>query len=525
MTAQDTQWGDEIATEIVNGIPYRMYTERPRRVESILALADRWGARPHLVQGAKVVGFSDLRPAVMNKAAQLASAGVKTGDRVFVLGWNSPEWVVNFWACLWAGAVPVLANSWWSASELANGLDLLTPALVLADSQAAAKVPSGYHCGPWAIDTAAPAAASGAFEASSQDEEATALIIFTSGTSGQPKAVVLSHRAVLARLHMTLQVTRKLPHQVDMSAHDVALITGPLFHVGQMQTLLRAVVVGDTLVLTGGRYDPAEVLALVERHRINRWTAVPTMVSRLLDHPDITRRDVSSLKSISIGGAPVHADLMQRMRGSLPSVSPRIPTGYGLTENGGQATGSAGSEKVELLGSTGKPMPLVEIRFQPQPGLPDGEILLRAPTQMSGYFGIKDSPIDHEGWLRTGDLGRLDDKGNLWITGRCKDMIIRGGENISPAAVESALVAIDGVREAVVFGVPHPDLGEEVMTVVVADAPVTADELKTRLKGRIASFAIPSRWWIQTEPLPTNPAGKVDKPAIRAQMLAQSVSA
>ena len=115
--------------------------------------------------------------------------------------------------------------------------------------------------------------------------------------------------------------------------------------------------VGDTLVVTGGRYDPAEVLALIEQHRINRWTAVPTMVSRLLDHPDISHRDLSSLKSISIGGAPVHAELMQRMRSSLPSVSPRIPTGYGLTENGGQATGSAGSEKVELLGSTGKPMP------------------------------------------------------------------------------------------------------------------------------------------------------------------------
>jgi acyl-CoA synthetase (AMP-forming)/AMP-acid ligase II len=213
---------------------------------------------------------------------------------------------------------------------------------------------------------------------------------------------------------------------------------------------------------------------------------------------------------------------MERMRTSLPSVNPRIPTGYGLTENGGQATGSAGSDKVELLGSTGKPMPLVEIRFLSHPGLPDGEILLRAPTQMSGYFGIDDSPIDAQGWLRTGDLGRLDDLGNLWITGRSKDMIIRGGENISPAAIEAALVAIPGVREAVVFGVPHADLGEEVMTVVVANASLTVDELKAQLKGRVASFAIPSRWRIQTEPLPTNPAGKVDKPAIRAHILSQS---
>jgi acyl-CoA synthetase (AMP-forming)/AMP-acid ligase II len=522
MSLKATRWGDQIATVVVNGIPYRMYTERPRRVESLLALADRWGERAHLVQDDRVVAFQDLRPAVANKVAQLAGLGVKHGDRVFVLGWNGPEWVVNFWACLSAGAVPVLANTWWSAVELANGLELLKPTLTLADSHAASRMPSGWRCGPWAIDTACSAQDDEALDPpGSQDEEETAVIIFTSGTSGQPKAVVLSHRAVLARLHMTLQVTRKLPHQVDTSAHDVALITGPLFHVGQMQTLLRALVVGDTLVLTGGRYDPAEVLALIERHKINRWTAVPTMVSRLLDHPDVSRRDVSSLKSISIGGAPVHAELMQRMRSSLPSVNPRIPTGYGLTENGGQATGSAGSDKVELLGSTGKPMPLVEIGFLAHPGLPDGEILLRAPTQMTGYFGIDESPIDQDGWLRTGDLGRLDERGNLWITGRSKDMIIRGGENIAPAAVERALVAIAGVSEAVVFGVPHTDLGEEVMAVVVADGDLTPDQLKAGLKGEIASFAIPSRWRIQADPLPTNPAGKVDKPSIRARTLDQ----
>jgi acyl-CoA synthetase (AMP-forming)/AMP-acid ligase II len=519
-TAITARWGDQIAVELVNGVPYRMYTERPRRVEELLAFAARWGTRPHIIQGERVVTFEDLHQAVAAKARVLADLGVRPGERVFLLGWNGPEWIVNFWACLSAGAVPVLANTWWSAKEVANGLALMQPVLTLADEPAAAKVPKESRVGPWAIDTS-PRQDSDAAVDGSRSEEDTAVIIFTSGTSGQPKAVVLSHRAVLARLHMTLQVTRKLPHQVDESARDIALITGPLFHVGQMQTLLRAVIVGDTLVVTSGRYDPAEVLDLIERHNINRWTAVPTMVSRLLDHPDVSRRDLSSLKSISIGGAPVHAELMQRMRKGLPSVSPRVPTGYGLTENGGQATGSAGSEKVELLGSTGKPMPLVEVKFLAHPGLPDGEILLRSPTQMTGYYGIEESPIDEEGWLHTGDLGRLDEKGNLWITGRCKDMIIRGGENIAPAAVERALMTIPGVNEAVVFGVPHADLGEEVMAVVVIEGDLTAQQLKEQLKGNVASFAIPSRWRIQKEPLPTNPAGKVDKPVLAAQARAE----
>jgi acyl-CoA synthetase (AMP-forming)/AMP-acid ligase II len=389
---------------------------------------------------------------------------------------------------------------------------------VLADARAAEKLPSGCATAPWAIDTLAAAPP---LSTAATDEEETALIIFTSGTSGRPKAVVLSHRAVLARLHMTLHVTRRLPHQVDISAHDITLITGPLFHVGMMQTLLRAVIVGDTLVFPHGRFEPGEVLELIERHRIKRWNAVPTMVTRLLNHPDLSRRNLSSLKSISIGGAPVSAELMQRIRTSLPSVSPRIPTGYGLTENGGQATASPGSEKIELLGSTGRPLPCVEVGFRPHPGLPDAEILLRSPTQMTGYLGLDESPIDSDGWLHTGDLGRLDEHGNLWITGRCKDMIIRGGENIAPVAVEEALASIPGVAEAAVFGVPHAELGEEVMAVVVVESALSPEEIKERLRGRLASFAVPSRWRVQREPLAVNDAGKVDKPRLSAQARAE----
>lgn len=519
MSAQRLQWGSEIAVEAVNGVPYRMYSERPQRVEDILPLADRWGDRPHIVQHDRTLTFAQLHSASSAKACELAALGVQPGDRIVLLGWNGPEWVVNFWACLLVGAVPVLANTWWSPAELESGLALIDPALTLADSHAAAKMPKDSRCGPWAIDTAASQAfvPTGAHQRSEEDP---ALIIFTSGTSGQPKAVILSHRAVLARLHMTLHVTRKLPHQLDGSNHDVTLITGPLFHVGQMQTLLRTAIVGDTLVMTGGRYDPAEVLELIEQHRINRWPAVPTMVSRLLDHPDVSRRDLTSLKSISIGGAPVHVELMQRMRTSLPSVSPRVPTGYGLTENGGQATAAAGSDKPELLGSTGRPLPCVEVKFLAHDGLPDGEILLRSPTQMQGYFGLEESPIDKDGWLHTGDLGRLDDHGCLWITGRCKDMIIRGGENIAPVAVERALLTVPGVVEAAVFGVPHADLGEEVMAVVVADRDLTPEDLKSAIKTSISSFAVPSRWRLQREPLPTNHTGKVDKNALSAEIRA-----
>ena len=205
----------------------------------------------------------------------------------------------------------------------------------------------------------------------------------------------------------------------------------------------------------------------------------------------------------------------------MPSVSPRIPTGYGLTENGGQATAAAGSEDIEQLGSTGKPLPCVEVQFLPHPGLPDGEILLRSPTQMSGYFGLDESPINKGGWLHTGDLGKLDEMGNLWITGRCKDMIIRGGENIAPVAIERALLTIPGVAEAAVFGIPHPDLGEEVMAVVQIDCDVTVQQIIEQLRDKVASFAVPSRWRLQQDPLATNQTGKVDKALLSVQARAE----
>lgn len=524
MSTAAAPWGKEIATELIGGVPFRMYAERPRRVEGLLDFAGRWGNRPHIIQGERVVTFEELRQGAVAKARQLAGLGIRRGDRIFILGWNSPEWVINFWACLLVGAVPVLANAWWSEVEVGNGLAALQPAITLADERCAARVPAASRLGPWGIDRTWLQGSDNDVLTDAEGvlgEEETALIIFTSGTSGQPKAVVLSHRALLARLQMTLHITRKLPHQIDETARDVTLITGPLFHVGGMQTLMRTVVVGDTLVLSEGRYDPAEVLACIERNKVKRWNAVPTMVTRLLDHPDVPRRDLSSLKSISIGGAPVHAELMQRIRTQLPSVSPRIPTGYGLTENGGQATAAAGSEDIEELGSAGKPLPCVEIRFLSHPGLPDGEILLRSPTQMSGYYGLNESPIDEQGWLHTGDLGKLDDKGNLWITGRSKDMIIRGGENIAPVAIERALVAISGVAEAVVFGVPHPDLGEEVMAIVVVERDLTPQQLQGALRSSLASFAVPSRWHIQKEPLTTNHTGKVDKPLLAAHARAE----
>ena len=522
-----TQWGTAIAVELINGVPYRMYTNRPRRVADILPLAHRWGDRAHIVQGERRVLFDDLLAAVARKADYLRGEGIGRRDRVLILGWNSPDWIVNFWACTQVGAAPALANAWWSALEVDEAVALLQPAIILADdAHGPEKLPTATRRGVWAADVsgrADPAEAIIETAGAAADENDPAVIIFTSGTGGRPKAVELSNRSLAANLQMLLHITHRLPHEIADDSGEVVLHTGPLFHVGGPQMLMRSIAVGNTIVMPSGRFDPAEALALIERYQVTRWAAVPTMVSRLLDHPDVQKTDLRSLRAVTIGGAPIHAELLERITSVLPAVNTGVPTGYGLTENCGQATAASGRDTVKHPGTAGRPLPCAELKFVPVPDMPHAEILVRSPTQMTRYIGTDDSPIDDEGWLHTGDLGHLDEHGRLWITGRSKDLIIRGGENIAPAAVERALVTIAGVTEVAVVGVPHPDLGEEVCAfVVVDDSGHTADSLREGLRGKVASFAVPSIWRIQHDSLPTNHTGKVDKPALARLAAGQS---
>ncbi|UPV97655.1 class I adenylate-forming enzyme family protein [Paracoccus denitrificans] len=479
----------------------------------MFSFASFWGDRPYVIQGDRVLTFAGLRDASGSKALQLQRSGIAAGDRVMILGWNSPDWVVNFWAVVRLGAVPVLGNAWWSPEEIEYAIYFTEPKLVLADDRCAGRVSQSLLTEAWGGEAGTGEAPDVTVP---DDENAPAVIIFTSGTEGRAKAVVLAHRSFIASMMMMMHITRRLPYDVSAPKSEICLHTGPLFHIGGPHAMMRGVVSGNTLVFPSGRFSTSEALELIEKHRIERWTAVPTMLTRLLDDEGIATRDLGSLRSIGMGGAPVHRELLDRVRKQLPGVDARVAIGYGLSENAGQATAASAENALRKPGSSGRPLPLVEISFKEREGLPDGEILLRSPTQMLGYFGNPNSPIDADGWLHTGDLGKLDDEGLLWITGRCKDIIIRGGENIAPAAVERALTGISAVAEAAVLGIPHPDLGEEVAAFVVIreDSEATAETLSAELRRTLASFAVPSRWHIQYEPLPTNQTGKVERKAL-----------
>jgi acyl-CoA synthetase (AMP-forming)/AMP-acid ligase II len=335
-------WGtDTVRRE--DGIPFLVY--QPRRSDAADLLDDvrHWDDRVHLVRGSQRMTYAELLDAVPRVAAVLADHGVGPGDRLMLLAFNSVEWIVAFWATVYAGAVVVLANPWWSEAELEHGLGVADPALLLADPRSAKLVPAGAAVPVLELEAMAEQAAAPGSRSLARPtpagEDDPAVILFTSGTSGPPKGAVLPHRSVIALQHTLLHVTRQLPHTLDHdSAREVALQSGPLFHVGGLQALVRQLLLGGALVFPAGRFDPTEVLDLMEAEGVHRWGGVPTMVSRVLNDPSIEGRDLSSVRAISLGGAPVLPEIVTRIKTRFPNVERGVSQVYGLSEGGGTLT-------------------------------------------------------------------------------------------------------------------------------------------------------------------------------------------
>jgi acyl-CoA synthetase (AMP-forming)/AMP-acid ligase II len=507
-------WSSEVRPGSYGGHDGFVYEGGPSTFDDLLAGTEVWTDRTFLVHGERRVSFARFRVAVRACRSILSSRGVGVGDRVMVFGYNSPEWVVALWATWLAGAVPVLANRWWSPAEIEHAVTLLAPAHVLTDTPLDVAVPTS----PLSDLTAAfdePAADSGPVPET--DSDATALVLFTSGSSGMPKAVELSRRAVIVNQHNILARNRRFPHLLDgESPQAVSLATTPMFHVGGLSSLLTHTLTGGRIVMTQGRFDAGQILGLIGRERIQIWGAVPTMAVRLLAHPEFDSFDLSSLKSWPLGGAPVSTDLLDRIRERLPNLRSRgLSNTWGMTEAGGFLTAADARDLAVHPGTVGRPYGVVELRIADPDARGVGEVLARSPTVMNGYAGLPDDDtVDAEGWLHTGDLGHLTEDGYLFIDGRAKDVVIRGGENIACPHVEAAIATHPAVVEVAALGVPHPDLGEELVAVVVhrpdTGAP-TPDDLAAHVTGTLSYFAIPTRWEIRTEPLPTLAGEKVDK--------------
>ena len=371
------------------------------------------------------------------------------------------------------------------------------------------------------------------------DDDAT--IFYTSGTTGRPKGAVGTHRNSVSNLMnlffvSTVGSLRRSGPVADVTSggQNANLLSVPLFHAtGCHAVLVTNTAAGGKLVMMH-HFDPERALELIERERITIFGGVPAMVMQVIDSPNFAKRDTSSVKSISYGGAPCPPDLVRRIKEHFPGGAPG--NGYGLTETSAMTTMNAGDDYVRKPDSVGPPAPVCDVAVVPeeyggeepptdQPVDPGrtGELWIKGPNVVRGYWNRPEETALSftRGWLHTGDVARIDEEGFVHIVDRAKDMIIRGGENVYCVEVEAALFEHPAVADCAVIGVPHPVLGEEVGAVVLLrpGENVDADELARFVGERLAAFNVPSRIWFRSEPLPRNPAGKVLKRQLRTELL------
>ena len=527
LTTVDTEarrvWSRDTGTESVRGRLMTVYRNRPADLAALRrSVPELPPSLPALSQSGVRLDRGLTDSAVIECGRALSRRGVGAGDMVGLFAANTLAWMIAFWGLVEIGAVPVLMNGWWSELEARHAIDLVRMRTVVADDRRIPLVPSGVHVVPIDEIPVLPNEVGSRPEPARQpaDEDTAGVVLFTSGTTGLPKAVLLPHRAIISRQQSAMDVARRLPVDPRPGYQRVQLLSAPLFHIGPLQQMITSWLTGSKLVLLEGRFDAGEVLRLIQDEEISTWSAVPTMVVRVLAHPDRERTDLSTLRSISVGGARVPDDLRRQIAEHLPGVGTHVAVGYGLTEAAGTVS-TPRSPTSASEGSCGEPLPNVMVRIAgPEEELP-GEVLVGGPTLMLGYAGQAGQPIDGDGWLHTGDIGEFDSSGQLHITDRAKDIIIRGGENIAAANVESVLDRHPAVLESAVVSLPHPDLGEEVGAVVVlqAGSEVTDRELTRHAADQLATFEVPSKWWIRTEPLPVNTVAKVDKRLVREQWL------
>jgi len=520
----------EVTEEQVMGERTEVFAQRMHCLRDLMELSRGYGDSPYLVFDHLRLSYADHYDAVAAVAHGLQTRyGIKHGDRVAILAANCPEWILAFWASVSLGAVVVGMNGWWTADEIEYALDNSEPKLLIADGKRLQRLsprPAGERSvAVLEIEKDFDALWRGAEKSdmptTAIDEDDAAVILYTSGTTGRPKGAVNTHRNILALLGIQFFHGLRSGAQAGAGAQHCRLNCAPLFHVSGLYSAAIAQLAGGVKsVWTMGRFDPERVLQLIEAEKVNGWGPMGTMAVRVVNHPDRANYDLSSMESIGCGGAPVTEALQQAMREAFPNAALGLGIGYGQTECTGLATIIGGEELTRYPNSVGKPLPTVQVEIRDADGkaLPDGEvggITVRGPLVMKEYWRNPEATAEAIGpgrWLRTGDVGRIED-GRLYIATRGRDMILRAAENVYPVEIENRLAEHPAVDEAAVFGVDHPELGQEVKAVVVTaeGASVETDALTAWVGETLAYYKVPSLWELRSEALPRNATGKVMK--------------
>ena len=538
----------------IRGIPTRVWNNAPPTLRNVLELSRGHGDTTFLVYEDERMTFDHQFRAAAGLARTLAhDLGIAKGDRVAIAMRNYPDWVIAFWAAAGAGAVIVPLNAWWTGAELEYGLTDSGAKVLFADGERAERLaPHLPGLGLEAVVVARPESAlapgqveltellgsspsDGVLPEVDLQPEDDATIFYTSGTTGRPKGAVGTQRNICTNLMSLFFVAARgamrarggeTPLVAGGGEQNSYLLSVPLFHAtGCHSVLVANTAAGGKLVMMH-KWDPERALELIERERVTNFGGVPAMVWQVLDSPDFDKRDTSSVKSISYGGAPAPPELVKRIRQHFPVGLPS--NGYGLTETSSVTTMNTGEDYIAKPESVGPPVPVCDVKVvgdegnELAPGQA-GELWIKGPNVVRGYWNNPDATAATfaEGWLHSGDVARLDDEGFVYIVDRAKDMLIRGGENVYSVEVEAALFEHPAVADVAVIGIPHPVLGEEVGAVVQlrTGASATEEELRKHVAQRLAAFKVPVRVWFREDPLPRNPAGKVLKRDLRDELV------
>lgn len=518
----------ELVEELVLGERVRVLRDRPRSLRELLERSARFGSADYLVFGDRRISYLEHHQRVAGLAAALTERfGIGPGDRVAVLAGTSPEWIISYWATTACGAVLAACNSSWLQDEVAHALAECQPSLVIVDAEHRSRLDeSTLGCPVVEIEAEpelfAPVDRPLPVLASPIAEDDPAGILFTSGTTGRAKAALHSHRNTLCMVSSVM--LRNAQDGTPLDEHGVMLCTSPLFHLtGLHAGAILSLATGMKAVWPVGRFDPEAVLRLIEAELATTWLAPGTLAWRVVNHPDATRYDLSSMRSLSVGAGAISPSLLERIGEVFTSATTTVGNSYGLTESTGLGTRSTGIG-VAAPTSVGRATAFIDVEIRDDRGVaqPDGEvgeICLRGPSIMLGYRGRPEATQEAfwpGRWLRTGDIGWLDD-GELHLATRRSDLIVRGGENVYPTEVEQCLDRHPAVAETAVVGVPDPEWGQVVRAIVVPvdGAEVSEDDLRTWTRTHLAAFKTPARWDIRTRPLPRTATGKVMRAALR----------
>gem|GEM_PF-13725 len=538
----------EIAEQEVHGQRIRVYPNAPATLREVWEATAAHGEATYLVYEDERTSYAEAHAAVRVLAAALADGGVGRGDRVAIGMRNYPEWVLAFWACQSLGAVVVSLNAWWTGAELEYGLNDSGAAALVVDGErydrlrgdvlsrtgvrlvVVARADGPLEQGHLAWTDVLAAADPGRLPDVEIGRDDDSTILYTSGTTGEPKGAVGSHRNHVTNITNTIlngALNAVMASGPDAPAaapagRAVALWTFPFFHIAGVTGICVMTATGGQIV-TQYKFDADAALDLIERERVTVVAGVPTVIRTLLEHPGAASHDLSSLAGISQGGSPVPPDSIAKIESEFAGkVSPA--NGYGLTETTSAVIANSGATYFAKKDSVGLPMPVTDVRVVGDDGedAPPGEIgelWVRGPNNVRGYWNkpAATAAAFVDGWFRTGDAGRIDDDGYVYVVDRLKDMVLRGGENVYCAEVEAAMFEHPDVADVAVFGLPHDRLGEEVAAAVLVKPgrTTTPAELQRALDGRLAPFKIPSTIVIRAEELPRNATGKVLKKDLR----------